>query len=228
VASLLAVWAQKDPRLTRRLALAVFTVALILAPTIRTARDLATENTSAEAGTTGPLSILVEAGGSMHPLLVTAEQVDTGAEELWGGRSYEMALGRVLLNVSSRRSEDQTLTPSAWATLQADPWAYDHGYGIGFSGVAEPYLNFGAAGVLLVFLALGLVVQAWQRWLSREPFRAAIGAASFGFVLWTVRNEAMEVFRAMAIAAAIVLAARVLALLRHWRDSAPVRKCAGG
>jgi len=26
------------------------------------------------------------------------------------------------------------VTPSAWATLQADPWAYDHGYGIGFSG----------------------------------------------------------------------------------------------
>ncbi|HEY3446516.1 MAG TPA: O-antigen polysaccharide polymerase Wzy [Myxococcales bacterium] len=217
VASLMAVWAHKNRRLARILGGAALVVALVLAPAIRSARDLGAQDQPTTEAATGPLAVFVEAGGSLYPLVVTVEQIDGGAQELWWGRSYAMAVGRVLLNVSSRRSEERVLTPSAWATLQADPWAFDNGYGIGFSGVAEPYLNFGLAGVLLVFLALGGIVRTWERWLSRDPFRAAIGAASFGFVLWSVRNEAMDLFRVMAIASGIVLGAWALsALRRRW------------
>ncbi len=220
VASLLAVWAHKDRRLARGLGVALFAAALVLAPAIRAARA-GSDDESPDARARGPLAVVLEAGGSLHPLVVTAERIGTGAEGPWGGRSYAIALGRVMLNVSSRRSSEEYLTPSAWATLQADEWAYENGYGIGFSGVAEPYLNFGFAGILVVFLALGMVVRTWERWLARDPYLAAIGAASFGFVLWTVRNEALEVFRAMAIAAGTVLGAMALATLRRRWSQRP-------
>ncbi len=79
--------------------------------------------------------------------------------------------------------------------------------------MAEPYLNFGAAGVVVFFLLLGRLMHLWDPSLARDPYRAAIGAAAFGFLLWTVRNDAMELFRALTLAAFAVLAAWVWA--RH-------------
>jgi oligosaccharide repeat unit polymerase len=214
-AALLAVWAHKDRRVARRVGLVVLAAALVLAPGIRVARDLDAEALSPGVGSIDPVSVLYEAGGSLYPLVVTAERIGGGAEDPWMGRSYAMAAGRIVLNVSSRRSEDRALTPSAWATLHADTWAFEHGYGIGFSGVAEPYLNFGHAGVAIFFLFLGALMHRWEGWLSRDPFRAAIGAASFGFLLWTVRNDVMDVFRAMALASVTVLVAWAAVGLRR-------------
>ncbi len=151
---------------------------------------------------------------------MTTERIDSGAEPLWLGRSYASALGRIVPNVGRRVSrERRDESPGGWATMHAERWLYDHGGGIGFSGVAEPYLNFGTAGVVILFLLLGLVVQQWEQWLEREPYRAAIGAATFGFVLWTVRNDASELFRSIVIACAVVAAGWVAPRLLRGRSS---------
>jgi hypothetical protein len=233
-AALLAVWARKDRAIARRVALGVVAAAVLLVPAVRVSRDLG-QGLAPGFRTLDPIQVLLETGGSLYPLVVTADRLESGKEEPWMGRSYAMAVGRVLPNVALRRSTPgaRTLTPSAWATMHADPWAFDHGGGIGFSGVAEPYLNFGTAGVVVFFLLLGLLTRVWERSLGGSPFRAAIGAASFGFLLWTVRNDAMELFRAMAFASATVLAAwfAVRARVRRPhldRPAAPAGAQAGG
>ncbi len=204
LATLLAVWAHKDGRMARRAALALAVAAIVLVPAVRMTRD---ERRDVREGLVGfdPLALFLEAGTSLYPLVVTTERVGSGDEPLWMGRSYLLALSRVVPNIGERAgSEGRALTPNGWATLHADRWLYARGGGIGFSGVAEPYLNFGLAGVVAFFLLLGMVMQRWERWLEGDAFRAAIGSATFGFVLWTVRNESMELFRSMAIAAAVV------------------------
>ncbi len=204
LATLLAVWAHKDGRMARRAALVLAVAAIVLVPAVRMTRD---ERRDVREGLVGfdPLALFLEAGTSLYPLVVTTDRIGSGDEPLWMGKSYLLALSRVIPNIGERASADvRALTPNGWATLHADRWLFERGGGIGFSGVAEPYLNFGLAGVVAFFLLLGLVMQRWERWLERDAFRAAIGSATFGFVLWTVRNESMELFRSMAIAAVVV------------------------
>lgn len=213
--ALLAVWANKDRRMARRLAGVALAGAIVLVPAVRLARN---EDAALlrSAGAVAPFAFVLEAGGSLRPLVVTAEAVESRSERLWMGRSYVSSARRIVPNLSARPATTDALAPNAWATLLADPWVFERGGGIGFSGVAEPYLNFGVPGVLLVFLGLGLVLHAsdgWLRAVRNAPFRAAISAACFGFVLWTVRNDAMEVGRAFAIASVTVLGAWALARL---------------
>lgn len=209
-AALMTVWVRKDPRLARRLAAAAGIGLLVLAPAIRMTRGK--EATLSEAiGKARPLDFILEAGGSLYPLVATCELMN--GEPFWMGRSYLMAVERIVPNVSlspSSPRQVQELAPSAWVTKHMSPWQFEHGGGLGFSGVAEPYLNFGPLGVLVFFLLAGYAARVCDGWLSRGHFRAAVVAASFGFVLWTVRNDMMVVFRAVAYAAVIVMAAWVV------------------
>jgi hypothetical protein len=220
VAALLAIWSRKDAVVARRVGLAVTLAGLVLVPAVRITRG------GGEGGlaTFDPIAVLLEAGGSLRPLVVTAELVESGRERPWMGRSYAMAAQLVAVNAGRRQAASSrdaaSQPPNAWVTMHAEPWMFENGYGIGFSGVAEPYLNFGKTGVILFFLLLGYVTQAWDRSLRRDPFLAAVGAATFGFVLWTVRNDSMELFRALAFVSATVFGAWVIAHLRSARLSA--------
>ncbi len=223
LATLIAVWAHKDPPAARRAALALAVAAIVLVPAVRATRDTR-RDLSEGLRAYEPLALFTEAGTSLHPLVITADRVGAGAEPLWMGRSYATALGRTVPNLGQRAGLDaRALTPNGWATLQADRWLYVRGGGIGFSGVAEPYLNFGRAGVVVFFFLLGLVLQRWESWLARDPFRAAAAAATFGFVLWTVRNEALELFRSTAFAAIVVGGAWMLHRMVHRRERASAR-----
>lgn len=219
--ALVAVWARKDARAARRLALVGVAAAIVLVPAVRLARN-DEQSLSRGLAKLDPAAMLVETGGTIYPLVLTAERLAAGSEEPWMGRSYWMAVKRVIPNVALRwRARPETeLTPSAWATRLTDRWTFEHGGGVGFSGVAEPYLNFATAGVVVFFLLLGYSVHRFDAWLGNDPFRGAIGAATFGFVLWSVRNDVMELFRALALASATVLAAWVVARLEHRRPVA--------
>ena len=67
------------------------------------------------------------------------------------GRSYVQASLRVVPNLglttASTEWNDPELPPNHWITYLVAPWTYAAYGGIGFSAVAEPYLNFGVAGI---------------------------------------------------------------------------------
>jgi oligosaccharide repeat unit polymerase len=210
-AALLAVWVRKDARTAKRLATAGLVAVLLLVPAIKVSRN-AGASLSDALRETDALAFLHESGGSLRPLVVTCERLESSRDPLWMGRSYLMAARRLVPNVSTAwvAPTRRALTPAVWATMHADYWAYEHGLGIGFSGVAEPYLNFGAPGVVVFFVILGVLLAAGDRWLSAGGYRAAMVAASFGFVLWTVRNDMNPLLRTIAVACFAVATAWVL------------------
>jgi hypothetical protein len=219
--ALLAVWAVKDRATARSIAIVVAVLAIALVPVIRVTRDVDNASVLESLREVDPMAVLLEAGGSMYPVVVTAEQVESGRERLWMGHSYRQGAEHVLLNLSSRRSryDTQDLYPNAWATREVDPSLFEMGGGIGFSAVAEPYLNFGPPGVVVFFLLLGVFIGECERWMKRDPFRAAIGAATFGFVLWAVRDDSVAVPRALVLACAGVFGAWILKRLRRDRHA---------
>ena len=44
------------------------------------------------------------------------------------------------------------LIPSEWITYRLDPIRFAAGEGVGFSGIGEPYINFGLTGVVIYFI----------------------------------------------------------------------------
>jgi hypothetical protein len=218
-AALLAVWAVKDRATARSIGMVLGVLAIALVPVIRVTRDVENASVLKSVREMDPMEVLLEAGGSLYPVVITAEQVESGRERLWMGHSYRQGAEHVLLNLSSRRSryDTQDLYPNAWATREVDPSLFEQGGGIGYSAVAEPYLNFGPPGVVVFFLLLGVFIGACERWMKRDPFRAGIGAATFGFVLWAVRDDSVAVPRALALACAAVFGAWILKRLRRDR-----------
>ncbi|HYG69742.1 MAG TPA: O-antigen polysaccharide polymerase Wzy, partial [Anaeromyxobacteraceae bacterium] len=212
--ALLAIWLRKDPRTALRTAAGVAVLALVLVPAIRVSRN-AESTLGAGARTAKPIEVFTEAGGSIRPLVVATERVETGREPLWWGRSYAMAAERLAFNLGPKpKADPRRLTPNQWATMHDHPWAFENGGGIGFSGVAEPYLNFGRAGMVAFFVLLGLVLALGDRALARNHYVAALILSSFGFVLWTVRNDSMDLVRASGIAAMLVAGAWAIASVR--------------
>ncbi len=71
------------------------------------------------------------------------------------------------------------------------PWTYAAFGGLGFSAIAEPYLNFGVTGVVVYFLGLGLALGRLDLVLAHAPARRTLALAALVFMplLLTVRND---------------------------------------
>jgi hypothetical protein len=134
-------------------------------------------------------------GGSMRTLVETVRLVpEVTAYRL--GRSYVDAAVRVVPNIGVSKAETDwtdpaTLPPNHWITYMVAPWAYAAYGGLGFSAIAEPFLNFGIAGVAGYFFALGALLGWLDVALTRRPSRRflAITAVVFMPLLVTVRND---------------------------------------
>lgn len=161
-----------------------------------------------------PLEALQEMGGSLRPLVHTIELLDN--EPLRWGRTYWQALVGVVPNVSLEWQGDryiplEELPPSHWVSKLAAPWSYRHYGGLGFSTVAEPYMNFGVPGVLVYFVLLGWALGRVDAIDPRNPTATALWAVVLGPLLWTTRNTAAVFLRPAAWGVAAVLGVRLMA-----------------
>ncbi len=172
---------------------------------------------------------VVEMGGSLRPLVHTVAYVD-GQSRRWGA-TYWQSLAAVWPNLSQRWGGGRyipldDLPPNHWLTAQAEPDMYRHHGGLGFSAVAEPYMNFGVAGVAAYFLALGALLVRADGPATARPVPLALWAVVLGPLLWTARNSFEIFFRPAVWGAALVLAAwcaAPLARSARWRPRlAPV------
>jgi hypothetical protein len=207
--ALLVLWNRRNPRSARRVAIGGGIAVLILTPVVRLARSW--DMTFATAARTArPLEFLTEAGNSLRPLVETVARRESGREPAWNGASYLHGVMRIVPNVADARSsaENDMRRPSHWVTMEAEPYVYSRGGGIGFSGVAEPYLNFGLLGVVVVFTLLGWLLTFADMRLLAAPYSAAFVGSLFGFVLWTVRNDMAALPRMLTFAAIMVGALR--------------------
>ncbi len=158
-----------------------------------------------------PLAAVNEMGASLRPLVHTVHYMET--EPLRAGSTYWRGLLAVLPNFSADWQGGsyvplEELPPSHWVTKQAAPWIYRHFGGLGFSAVAEPYMNFGTPGVVVFFFLLPVVLIGVDRFDASRPTRLALWAVLLGPLLWTTRNSFGTFFRPTLLGLLVVAAAR--------------------
>jgi oligosaccharide repeat unit polymerase len=142
-----------------------------------------------------------EMGASIRPLIETADLIGPGNYRF--GRTYLIGIKAIAPNLAFRWEAPSTesvddLPPGHWITAMVDPWTYKNYGGIGFSAVAEPYMNFGAAGVVAYFLLLAFMLVRLEQASIRSSYALAIWALVLGPLLWTTRNDSANFFRPAA------------------------------
>ena len=220
----LLIWYRQN----RRQAWAVIgtaTVAgLILLPLAKLAREHPNQSATYLLSQVSPQDLVMEAGGSLRPVVETLIELDAHHEPEWHGRSYLIALGRILPNVSLGNRKVVTLgdaIPSEWISAKAEPSWFAQLLGIGYSAIAEPYLNFGIWGVAPIFLLYGLLVAGGERLLQKGPYWAVAVMVAYPTVIWLVRNDSYHLFRgiswALMMAGAIYIGRPLLQSLIPFR-----------
>ncbi|MEQ1637426.1 MAG: O-antigen polysaccharide polymerase Wzy [Methylococcales bacterium] len=86
--------------------------------------------------------------------------------------------------------------PADWLTYRIAPWDFSHGFGVGFSAIAEPYLNFGTFGVFFFFGILGYGLGKLDSIpLFQSPFILIFSASMLWPLIRTVRNDSSNFFK---------------------------------
>jgi hypothetical protein len=139
-----------------------------------------------------------EMGQSIRPLIETEALI--GPRDYRHGKTYLVALKGIVPNLALRWEAPnpeslEDLPPSHWIIAVVEPWVYKNYGGMGFSAIAEPYMNFGSPGVIAYFFLLAFALV----WLGRIAIRNSYTLASWGLILgpllWTVRNDSASFFR---------------------------------
>jgi oligosaccharide repeat unit polymerase len=142
-----------------------------------------------------------EMGASIRPLIETVDLIGPG--QYRHGGTYLQGLKGILPNLSPRwrpgtQESVDDLPPSYWITAVAEPWVYKSYGGLGFSAVAEPYMNFGTPGVVIFFLLLAFLLIQLERISIRSSYALAGWALILGSLLYTTRNDFSSFFRTTA------------------------------
>jgi len=142
-----------------------------------------------------------EIGSAIRPLVETCSLIDPGSYRY--GATYLIGLKGILPNLAVRWEAPSpgsidSLPPNHWITAVADPLSYENYGGIGFSAVAEPYMNFGIVGVISYFFLLALILVRLEQVAIRSSEALACWAVLLGPLLWTARNDYTNFFRPAA------------------------------
>ncbi|MGO9021542.1 MAG: O-antigen polysaccharide polymerase Wzy [Syntrophobacteraceae bacterium] len=196
--ALLSIWYRKDRRLTRKIGCVALAAVVLLVPAIKAIRDSRSLSFSDAIKDVSFLDFVTEAGGSLRPLVEIVNQIDYLKNPYWYGASYWTGVTRIIPNLNpdwARADSVKIDVPSAWITERLDPCAYAIGGGMGSSGIAEPFLNFGPFGVVLFFGLAGYLLMKYEHVSKVNPYHFAVLMCAYASLLWTCRNDFTEFFR---------------------------------
>ena len=212
----LVIFNKRGFRLPKAAYVAGLLVVMVAIPVARSMRNSRLAECSVADALTEvhPLAAFEEMGGSLQPLVHTLRLMEN--EELRWGKTYWQGLIRVLPNLSLNWENGgylavEDLPPTHWVTRLAAPWKHRHYGGLGFSAVAEPYMNFGVGGIVLYFLALAGALVAVERFGYGCPTRLALWATMLGPLLMTARGSFDSFFRPAIWGWVVVLGLRFAA-----------------
>ncbi len=143
------------------------------------------------------LAILSEMGGSLITLAHTLQLVPST-------RPFDLGLGYLYAVTPVFPSFFWDVhpvvahgRPSDWLIWSVAPSTAKVGGGLGFSFIAEAYLNFGSAGIPVVSAVFGFLYCKFQLWADHlsNPARMASIASFISFVLLYARGEASFIIR---------------------------------
>jgi len=140
---------------------------------------------------------LQEIGGSMMTVAHTMDLVPN-SHPYEMGMTYVRAALTVVPNLfwdihPSVASE----TPTHWLIWTVDPYTASRGGSLGYSCIAEAYLNFGWIGVPACLCLFGFLFAKFIMWASQagRPERLALAACVACFVIFYARAEAADFAR---------------------------------
>ncbi len=209
----LVILTKRGLRLPRWAFVGGLTAVLIAIPISRQLRDtkLSERTLAASELSLAPLEAIQEMGGSLRPLVHTIDLMEN--EPYRWGRTYWQALEQVVPNLSVHWLGEvyvpvEELPPSHWVSRLAAPWNYQNFGGLGFSAVAEPYMNLGPWGVAMAFWLLGYGLARVDRVDLQRPTQLACLGMVLGPLLWATRNGAGVFVRPAIWGVALTFAAR--------------------
>ena len=141
-----------------------------------------------------------EMGASLVTLAYTLELVPaTRPYELGAGYGYALASAFPNLFWDLHPAIARG-TPSEWLIWTVDPGTARNGGGLGYSFIAEAYLNFGWVGMPFVMIGLGFLICRFVVWADADgrpvqPARIAAVATFTAFMLSFARGEALFLVR---------------------------------
>ena len=172
---------------------------LVAIPIMRSAREepLISRSITLSLNDFNILDGPAEMGESIRPLVETMALV--GPRSYRYGKTYWIGLKGAVPSTATwdptaTQSIDE-LAPNNWLIAVVDPWTFEHYGGLGFSAVAEPYMNFGIAGVLGYFMLLAFLLVRLDHLSIRSPYGLGCWALILGPLLWTTRNDSANFFR---------------------------------
>lgn len=141
--------------------------------------------------------ILNEMGGSMNTVAHSMELVPAQHDYDYGMGYVYASLGVIPNFGSDIHFAASRAQYGKWLTEQVNPWLAARGGGVGFSFLAEAYVNFGWPGAPLFVGLLGFWIARLQRWalLTSDPARMAVLAIFTSFALMYTRGEFIYVAR---------------------------------
>ncbi|MBA3942953.1 MAG: O-antigen polysaccharide polymerase Wzy [Herpetosiphonaceae bacterium] len=145
------------------------------------------------------VSAVSEMGGTMGTIAHTINLVPSY-------RNYDMGVGYLYALLTAIPnlfwSIHPTIAhglPSSWLVWTIDPQTAAHGGGLGYSFIAEAYLNFGWLGGPLFLGFIGFLYGKLILWAvpSSNPAKLAMVAVFLSFFLFYVRQEAASQIRSL-------------------------------
>jgi len=200
-------------------------VLLVVLPTIAVVRNLpGGERMSAGVAVdaylsmdNSPVAILSEMGGTLRTVAETVELVP-GTRPFEYGMGYVNALLTVFPNILwDVHPAVAQGTPTDWLVRTVDPYIAAAGGSLGYSVVAEAYLNFGFPGIPIVMCVIGFLYSVFVRWGLRgmSPARVAAVGSFLSFVLVYARSDATSIVRPLFWYTLLPYA--MYLALRYWR-----------
>jgi len=138
-----------------------------------------------------------EMGGSMQAISYTIDLVPT-LRPYDLGASYYYSLLSVVPNFFWKLHPSVARgSPSIWLVKTVEPDIAEKGGGLGFSYLAEAYLNFGWWGAPIFLFIFGYAVCWFTDWseFSGDPSRIAMAASFFASLLTFARADSQSVVR---------------------------------
>jgi oligosaccharide repeat unit polymerase len=168
---------------------AVIIIAVVI-PVVRATRGLpAGERATSELTELPAVAGVEEMGGTLETVALTVELVPSYRSYDFG-RGYAYALFTVMPSLfwSPHPSVARGI-PSVWLTETVDPFTADEGGSVGFSFIADAFLNFGAPGVPLFALLMGFAIVRLAQWGEGSAARLATVATFIPWLLFCARSE---------------------------------------
>jgi len=143
------------------------------------------------------VAIISEMGGSMRTVADTLSLVPN-IRDFDMGQSYFYSALTLIPNLFWKIHPSIAHgAPSEWLTTTVAPETAQAGGGLGFSFIAEAYLNFGWLGAPLALIIMGFLLAKLVFWAGKpgDPAKIATVASFTSFVLLYARGDSTLIFR---------------------------------